>query len=126
VGLAIDPVISKASSPTTATEQLTTNSSFIRRSSIFQRLMLQPLTTLRQWLSTSRILLSKSRRHSNSNYSSVVTRWTSHHYKRSQRKRQRQHREPSRIPSRVPTFLQRIKHYIQCRLEGQTVYVLYH
>ena len=115
-----EKIISTAfSPPTTATEQLTKNSLFIRQSSIRQRLLLQPLTTLRQWLSNSRKLLSKSRRY-NPN-SSVGTSWTSQHYKRSRRKRQ--HRD-SRISRVIPSILQRIKHNIQCHLEGQTVYVL--
>jgi hypothetical protein len=98
--LAIEPVISTASSPAAATAKQQTNKSSLRR-------LLQPFT----WLSS--IVTSSKRIHNtDSSFGS----------KRRRRRRQRLHRD--RILLRVPTILQRIKHTIQSRLEGRTVYVL--
>lgn len=104
---ALEPVISTASSPTAATAKQQTNKSSLRR-------LLQPFT----WLSS--IVTSSKRIHNTD--SSVGS--TSQHQKQRRRRRRRQRQHRDRILLLVPTILQRIKHTIQSRLEGRTVYVL--
>lgn len=105
VQTSVEPVISTASSPTAATAQQQTNNSPLRQ--ICQRL-LQPFTWLSSIVTSNRIYITDS------------SIGTSQHQKR-RRRQQRQHRD--RI-LRVPTIIQRIKHNLLSRLEGQTVYVL--